>query len=548
MTDLTLIATGHDLPLSALIDAARAADQCGAFDDAMEGYTMALERVRAGEEPRRGPEVMRWVARIHYERGHYDTAQQVLEASLVNAQALGLRHDAASALNSMGNVELLRGRLEVAEVLYTRAGVIAAEENALKLAALVDQNLGVIANIRGDLGTALLRYDAALAHLRELNDDRACALVLMNMGLLRTQVGEYAAAELSFNAAARLAEQMGDEATLAKIDINRAQLYLKRQNYELAREACERAFKGYSRLGAEKGIGEAHMTFGVLYRETGKPQVAHVQLGLALKMARSCENSLLEAETENERALLLLSERKVSQALQSLNRAHKVFCELDARREILDLSRRVDRLETSYMQALDMLADDSSSSRAADSPVSAGRGKRVAELASMLAESVGYNDLIWLRMGAYLHDIGNRAVPAELLDKPGPLSAEEYNIVKTHTVSGDELVTKLEFPEDIRPMVRSHHEHWDGSGYPDGLAREEIPVSARIICIADVYDALTTARSYRAAFSSEEALAIMESEADRIFDPRLFSKFAKQIRLGAARALTNDLQTYRTAI
>lgn len=548
--ELTLIAAGTELPLSALIDAARNADQCGAWDDAVDGYMAALRRIEAGGDGSQAPQILRWLGRVYMERGQYDEAQRVLEASLVKAQMFGLRLDAASALNTMAAVEHMRGRLDVAEGLYTRAGAIAEEiGDADRLAAMIDQNLGILANIRGDLATALMRYQAALDRFRTLNDDGMATRVLTNMGLLRLQVGELAAAELSFNAAYQLAEARNDESMLARIDVNRAQLYLKRQNYERARECCENAYKRYSALGSDKGLGETHKTFGMLYRETGKPQIAHVQLSLALKLARSCENRLLEAETESERALLLLAERKVSTALHSLNRAHKIFVELDARREILDLRRRLDSLEATYMQAALIWGDETPvSASIIENPANMSRGKRVAELSVLLADACGYSDLIWLRIGAYLHDVGNRTLPAELLDKPGPLTLEERRVIESHTTAGDELIQQLEFPDDIRPMVRNHHEHWDGTGYPDGLAGEAIPLAARIICIADVYDALTTARSYRAPFSSDVALGIMASEAGKIFDPHLFKLFAALLRGSSTRNTTLDFAILRAAI
>jgi HD-GYP domain-containing protein (c-di-GMP phosphodiesterase class II) len=97
--------------------------------------------------------------------------------------------------------------------------------------------------------------------------------------------------------------------------------------------------------------------------------------------------------------------------------------------------------------------------------------------------------------------------------------------MQNHTVEGDHIVAELNFAWDIRPIVRSHHERWDGTGYPDQLRGEEIPLPARILCVADVYDALTTTRSYRPAMSREEALRIMDSESGRIFDPDLYRLF-----------------------
>jgi HD-GYP domain-containing protein (c-di-GMP phosphodiesterase class II) len=534
MTDLRLLEPGQILPLTALIDSARQAEQSGAWDDALTGYRAAIERIHAGEDAQHGPRVLRWIGRVCFERGDYDEAHAAFEASLVNANTLRQRSDAASALNGMAVVEQFRGRLDIAEALYARACTIADEVSDLQLAAMIDQNLGTLANVRGDLGTALVRYQSALDRFRKLENEPSCAFVLNNMGMLHVDVGEWMAAELCFNSAYQLAARVGDDATRAKVESNRAELYLKRQNYERARECCERAFKTFSQLGSDSGLGEVHKFYGVLYRETGKPQVAHVQLALALKLARSCENPLLEAETENERARLFLNLRQIPQALQCLNRAHKLFCELDARREILDLRRRVENLEQSYLHAIQLWTEELPTPRLATEN-SRRRGKRVAELAGALAQAVGYGDLIWLRIGAFLRDVGNQTLPREILEKPGPLTAEEWQSVQKHPVAGDALIQELQFPVEIRPMVRNHHEHWDGSGYPDGLQGEEIPLPARIICIVDAYDALTTERSYCPAVSSEQALEIMQRESGIIYDPQLLRTFATLVRMDTTR-------------
>jgi HD-GYP domain-containing protein (c-di-GMP phosphodiesterase class II) len=100
-------------------------------------------------------------------------------------------------------------------------------------------------------------------------------------------------------------------------------------------------------------------------------------------------------------------------------------------------------------------------------------------------------------------------VPHEILNKPGKLTAEEFGVIQMHPVWGVELLATVEFPWDIKPIIRSHHEKFDGTGYPDRLRGEEIPLHAQIICIVDVYDALTTTRSYRPAMSHAEALVRM---------------------------------------
>jgi putative nucleotidyltransferase with HDIG domain len=158
-----------------------------------------------------------------------------------------------------------------------------------------------------------------------------------------------------------------------------------------------------------------------------------------------------------------------------------------------------------------------------------GHCERVANYTTMLARAAGIDEktLVWIRMGAFLHDVGKTAIPAEILNKSGPLSPEEWGVMQRHTIIGVELLSSIEFPWDIRGMVRSHHEHWAGTGYPDGLQGEEIPLEARILCVADVYDALTTNRAYRGAHSPQSALAIMKADAGRIFDPDLIAIFER---------------------
>ena len=120
-----------------------------------------------------------------------------------------------------------------------------------------------------------------------------------------------------------------------------------------------------------------------------------------------------------------------------------------------------------------------------------------------------------LRRGGYLHDIGKVAIPDAVLQKAGPLTADEFEIVKRHTTIGDRLCGNLRLLRMVRPIVRCHHERADGSGYPDGLGGEEIPLLAQIMGVVDVYDALTTDRPYRPALTAEDACLALEEEADR---------------------------------
>jgi putative two-component system response regulator len=146
-----------------------------------------------------------------------------------------------------------------------------------------------------------------------------------------------------------------------------------------------------------------------------------------------------------------------------------------------------------------------------------GHCERMAAYAATLGTHLGLtsDEVGALRRGGYLHDIGKVAIPDSVLQKAGPLTADEFEIVKRHTTIGDRLCGNLRLLRMVRPIVRCHHERADGSGYPDGLAGEDIPLLAQIMSVVDVYDALTTDRPYRPALPAEDACATLEQEAGR---------------------------------
>lgn len=150
-------------------------------------------------------------------------------------------------------------------------------------------------------------------------------------------------------------------------------------------------------------------------------------------------------------------------------------------------------------------------------PYTEGHCDRLASYAVTFGQEIGLGEpeLAVLYRGAYLHDVGKISVPDRLLLKPGPLSDEEFEIVKRHTVVGDEICSELRALRPVRPIVRSHHERLDGSGYPDGLAGDAVPLAAQIVGLVDVYDAMTTTRPYKPAVSPDRALACLADEVRR---------------------------------
>ena len=156
--------------------------------------------------------------------------------------------------------------------------------------------------------------------------------------------------------------------------------------------------------------------------------------------------------------------------------------------------------------------------------------ERLALMAAAMGLALGLppHEVLALQRGGYLHDVGKVAIPDHILFKAGPLTQEEWDVMKSHAERGERICSSMRSLAPVLPIIRHHHERWDGSGYPDGLKGEEIPLLARILQLADIYDALTTARPYKPAFSADEAMQILNSEAERGWrDPNLVATFAE---------------------
>ncbi len=162
-------------------------------------------------------------------------------------------------------------------------------------------------------------------------------------------------------------------------------------------------------------------------------------------------------------------------------------------------------------------------------PYTAGHSERVAQYAVWMGEGLGLSreEQHQLELAALFHDIGKISIPDAVLLKAGRLSEEEYHLIQSHPERGVEILRHIRQFEPILPAVRHHHERWDGQGYPDGLAGEEIPLFARIIAYVDTYDALTTDRPYRRGFSPERALQILQENAGTQLDPGLLPVFRR---------------------
>jgi putative two-component system response regulator len=160
----------------------------------------------------------------------------------------------------------------------------------------------------------------------------------------------------------------------------------------------------------------------------------------------------------------------------------------------------------------------------------AGHCERLAFTAVALGVAMGLDSatLLTLYLGGYLHDVGKVGIPDSILFKPGPLSGDEWEMMRSHPVRGEAICRPLKSFQDVLPLIRSHHERMDGSGYPDRLAGEGFPVLARVLQTVDIYDALTNPRPYKDAYSRAKALEVLEEEAEKGWrDPEITALFVR---------------------
>jgi putative two-component system response regulator len=201
-------------------------------------------------------------------------------------------------------------------------------------------------------------------------------------------------------------------------------------------------------------------------------------------------------------------------------------------RSLLKLKRHTDELENAetvlFTLALSVEAKD---------PYTNDHCDRLARLSVTLGEKLGLTQeqLKALHRGGILHDLGKIGIPDAILLKPGPLNDVERAVVREHPAIGERICRPLKSLRLVLPIIRHHHERWDGSGYPDGLAGETIPITARALQVVDVYDALTTQRPYKPAYSHDQACAIMREETTKgWWDPRMVETFIALISIGYA--------------
>jgi putative nucleotidyltransferase with HDIG domain len=208
-------------------------------------------------------------------------------------------------------------------------------------------------------------------------------------------------------------------------------------------------------------------------------------------------------------------------------------------RKVEESTGRLHRLNDLYLSTIKALA----LAIDAKDQVTHGHIRRVQIYAMGLVRALGITDeatVKGMEAAALLHDTGKIAVPEHILNKPGKLTTQEFEVMKTHVTVGADILSGIQFPFPVVPFVRHHHENWDGKGYPDGLKGEQIPLGARILSVVDCFDALTSDRPYRRALSVDQAVAILRERSGTMYDSRVVDKFIEVLPALAASAAIDE--------
>ena len=514
-----------------LIQEARAAEQEERRDDARALFERALYSLKRAQDGQLATSILRWIAQTHQRDGNAEAALDCLDAAIAVAVLIGDAGAIGQAMSEQAIVHGQLGDLDRAEALNIEARSRATAAGDTRLAARTALDLGVISQIRGDHESTLRYFRTSLSEFRAVGAPKDVLATLSSIGKLYTELERWDDAARAFEEAAQIADAIGDRPMRIMLEVNRADLEIHRGEYTAARAACELAASLSAQTQERYASGEIARHLGAIARELGELPAADAHLERAHQLAHQQNNLVLMAETSRERAEVAKRQGRHRDALTHLNRGHRILSQMRGSRDFPDVDHRTARVERLF---LEVVRHWSGSIESKDR-YTQGHCERVADLACALAmrTGVGARELFWFRIGAIVHDVGKLIVPSELLNKPGRLAPDEWELVKRHPSAGVEMLTDMNFPSDVIPMVRFHHERWDGQGYPEQIAGETIPIGARILCIADVYDALTSRRSYKGALTHDAAMEIMRGDIGTQFDPTLFVLFEELMRTRA---------------
>lgn len=510
----------------------------GKHDEAILEYQKILKYCRENKYLNIKSDTFTQIGQLLSKKGDHDRALGYLQRAIGAYRRLDDSIGLCKALRNLGVIYLELGEFDEAEITYSEAIDIAEISCDELLYADLVNNLGAIMNMKGNWRKALDYYRESLNIYKSSDEIRKSAYTKNNIGITLTEQGLIDEAFEYFKKAYKIATDIKDASLTLIVDINLANLYLKRGNSQNAKNHCRAAEHYLIQVDFTNGnFVETQKIAGKIALHEKDYESSLNYFDNALDVSREIGTQFLEAEVLFERGTLYRLMNRPFDALNDLENSYHIYTSINAEGKKEKTETVINSIEQLYLDIFNSLANDIDKKDI----YTKGHSDRVASFALLLGKELGLKSymLKTLVASALLHDIGKIKIDDSILKKDGKLTDSEYAAIKKHPEFGVELLRGKEFPWDVKPSVLHHHERIDGMGYPLGLKGEDIPIGARILCVVDVFDALTSNRVYRKAFTTEKAISIMQEDSGKAFDSVILTCFVNLIRAGKAESVIN---------
>ena len=532
-----------DVSVSALLNSlhtqtGRALASQGHHEGALKEYELALRHCDDPSQLESRADTLMQIGQLLSKRGEYDRALGNLQRALGASRRLNDAVRTCKVLRNIGVVYVELGELEEAQSTYYEAIRVARESgNPTVLADLVN-NLGTIQNMRGQWQEALRLYEESLGLYEAVGEKRKKAYCENNIGITYSERGHCENAAGHFERALQTAEEIRDASLVLIVNLNLADLKLKLGDVAKAHSHAECALRQLESTNARNSqYVEALKISALVDLAESRRDEAGDGLTKAIELARSIGAQFQEAEVLLERGRVHAAFGKHQEALGDLEASYRLYSQAGAEGKRAQTESAIDNIEQLYLTIFEQMAVKVE----VKDEYTKGHSDRVAAYALVLARELRLqtSELKTVVASALLHDAGKIKISDAVLKKDGKLTDEEFAEMKKHPELSVELLGDRTFPWDVRPLILAHHERLDGRGYPYGLKGDEIPRGARLISVVDVFDALTSDRVYRKAFTVEKALDIMAGDSGKAFDPEILTAFTAMAREGRLDTIVN---------
>ena len=496
------------------------------WDRAVETYASLRRLGQRGFTAPSVGEAMKLSGRLLRQRARWDDALTAYRVGLDVNERLGDPDGMADIENAMAITNFEKGEWDETERHYLHALELITAGNA-ELRAKINNNLGALYNARGDSDNAISSYLRSIPDFQGVGNRLGLAQAYHNLGMSFFAKEDMPRASEHYEKSLEISRGLDVPDLSALTRLNLAELHVHSGEIAQAEAFCKMAMATLDEVDDRLGMAEARKIMGCIEGSKRNWDEAVEFFERSVEINEECASPLGLAETYFEYARVCKEAGRAEESHRLLNKSLGIFEQLKASKEIESVRMEVVKLERLYLEVIEAMGtavEDKDT-------YTMGHSSRVAYYALRVVEAMSLDQDMAraIVIAGYLHDVGKIYTPDEILNKPGKLTDEEFDEIKRHPEQGVASLKGIQFPWPVKQYILHHHERYDGGGYPAGLGGEEIPLGAQIISIADFFDAMTTTRSYRKAWSQEQTLDIITKNRGVLFSPRIVDCFMEQI-------------------